>query len=272
MSGANFHHGAPLPVPFTKEVCEVGQDRLMRIQDVCECPVGVENLALALRPDDVKIHGEFLNELITPINGFIILDLHNIYCQLHNFNMEIDGILSCYPLDKVREIHISGGSWEPSGVNPLKRIRRDTHDNGVPDKVFELLSYVIDRCPNLRYVILEQLGRGLLTNESKKQFQQDFYKMSEIVEKASKVAKGKLNSFLPSNKKILLTQPLENTSLHLQQQELSEILENSIGVEDARAKFLNSKPLVLSDWRIEYWQDDMLETAIKVAKKWKDGF
>jgi uncharacterized protein (UPF0276 family) len=90
--------------------------------------------------EEVKKHGEFLNKLVDSVNGFIILDLHNVYCQSYNFNISFDEIIHLYPLHRVREIHISGGSWEDSNILPGKKIRRDTHDNPVPEKVFHLLN------------------------------------------------------------------------------------------------------------------------------------
>src|SRR6185295_16105907 len=99
---------------------------------------------------------------------FIILDLHNIYCQIHNFNIEFDNIIDLFPLHRVREIHISGGSWEDSHIIPGKKIRRDTHDDSVPEEVFGLLELSIHRCPNLKYVVLEQLSSGLDTLQKRK--------------------------------------------------------------------------------------------------------
>ncbi|MFB9862285.1 multinuclear nonheme iron-dependent oxidase [Rufibacter immobilis] len=128
MTGKNFHHGAPLNLPFTPATLAIGRDRLAHIQDACQCPVGLENLAFAYSLEEVKQHGEFLEQLVAPINGFLILDLHNLYCQLHNFSVPFEDIIRLYPLERVREIHLSGGSWETSSVNPARQIRRDTHD------------------------------------------------------------------------------------------------------------------------------------------------
>ena len=75
MTGENFHKGAPISIPFTKTTLELGIDRLKRIYEACNCPVGLENLAFAYSMDEVKKHGEFLTQLVEPINGFIILDI-----------------------------------------------------------------------------------------------------------------------------------------------------------------------------------------------------
>jgi uncharacterized protein (UPF0276 family) len=150
MTGKDFHKGAPLAIPYSATTLRIGRDRLRRIQDAAQCPAGLENLAFAYTIDEVKRHGNFLYELIEPVNGFIILDLHNVYCQLENFDLDVNELLALYPLDKVREVHISGGSWEPVKSDPGRQIRRDTHDDAVPAEVFLLLDKALDHCPPMQ--------------------------------------------------------------------------------------------------------------------------
>jgi len=268
MTGQDFHHGAPLNIPFTQTTLAIGRDRLKRIYDVCKCPVGLENLAFSYSLDETKRHGIFLEQLLEPVNGFIILDLHNLYCQIHNFDIAFDELIALYPLDKVREIHISGGSWDVSLTDPGRKVRRDTHDDAVPKEVFHLLEITIEHCPNLKYVVLEQLGNGLTTNESKKNFYNDFLKMETIVrEKNSIGLSHPVNPFLP----LFSLSPgniIEDEILYHQQLELSFILESSASYEEA-IHLLNESSLAHSAWQIEDWKPYMIETAIKIAQKWK---
>lgn len=271
MTGADFHKGAPISVPFTKTTLALGQDRLKRIYEACQCPVGLENLAFSYSLDEVKRHGDFLERLIEPMNGFIILDVHNLYCQLHNFDIAFQEIIHLHPLDRVREIHISGGSWEDSSILPGKKVRRDTHDSAVPDEVFSLLKKAIPHCPNLKYVVLEQLGTGLETAESRQQFRRDFHTMCQIVEAANMDAPEKaLKSFLPA-KHFELGEPLEDQTLHAQQLELSHILETAADYEEAKTR-LAASSLAHSSWQVERWEPFMLETVMRIAQKWKKGF
>ncbi|MDQ3395836.1 MAG: DUF692 domain-containing protein [Bacteroidota bacterium] len=267
MTGENFHHGAPLSIPYTQATLSIGRDRLMRIQDACRCPVGIENLAFSYSLEEVKQHGGFLGQLIEPINGFIILDLHNLYCQIHNFNLEYDDIIKFYPLNKVREIHISGGSWEDSKLGPLKKVRRDTHDSAVPLEVFELLEATIDICPNLKFVVFEQLGTGLKSQQSKAIFYDDFLKMDKIIKSKNQSLKNPDNSFL-SPPVHVQNIAIEDEKLYQQQLELSYILENATSYEDAK-KLLGASSLAFSEWNIEKWEPYMLETALNIARKWK---
>ncbi len=273
MTGENFHKGAPISLPFTEKILAIGQDRLKRIYEACECPVGLENLAFAYTLDEVERHGEFLNQLMESVNGFIILDLHNLFCQLHNFEKNFEDIIKLYPLDRVREIHISGGSWEDSSLEPNKKVRRDTHDDAVPLEVFQLLEKAIPLCPNLKYVVLEQLGTGLSTESEQQQYQKDFFQMDQIVESYNDVTDSKstqhnfANNFLPAIP-FDLGEPLQDEKLHQEQIQLSQILENTSDYTTAKTALLNSS-LANSRWNVESWNPVMLETAIAIAQKWQ---
>lgn len=271
MTGENFHHGAPVSIPFTLQTLAIGRDRLKRIYHSCKCPVGLENLAFSYSLDEVKKHGEFLDALVEPVNGFIILDLHNVYCQSHNFNIKLEEIIRLYPLHRVREMHVSGGSWQHSNINPGKQVRRDTHDDSVPDEVFRLLETVIPMCPNVKFVVLEQLGSGLDTEQKKQSFRQDFVKMDLIVKKA-----GNRRRPLPQNLFVPLmagfpAQPIEDHQLQAQQSALSTILETATSYGHAQ-QLLQSSILFNTAWETEKWEPCMLETAIAIAQKWKNGF
>lgn len=267
MTGKNFHHGAPLHIPYSPKTLAIGQDRIKRISEACHCPVGIENLAFSYSIEDVKQHGNFLNALIEPINGFIILDLHNLYCQIHNFEISFEDLINLYPLEKVREIHISGGSWQLNAIKPEKRIRRDTHDGKVPEEVFRILAKSINLCPNLKYVVLEQLGTGLLTRESKNLFFHDFIKMEKIIKSREIDVNSSRNEFLPLSE-IILGELIEDDELHQQQMELSEIFETSADYKEAKA-LLEKSSLRNSEWNINSWRPEMIETAINIVQKWK---
>ncbi|MCC3160799.1 DUF692 domain-containing protein [Hymenobacter sp. 15J16-1T3B] len=267
-TGQNFHHGAPLPVPYSPAALRLGQDRLQRLQAACQCPVGLENLAFAYSLDEVQRHGEFLDQLLAPVNGFVILDLHNLYCQLHNFAVPYEALIELYPLERVREIHISGGSWEASSLVPGRTVRRDTHDEAVPDEVFALLARTLPRCPNLKYVVLEQLGTGLKTAASREQFRRDFRRMAALLEPQRTGRPAAPDSPFAPLPLAPAGPAAEDETLHEQQRQLSQILETAPSYDAARQQLLQSG-LAGTDWRIEHWEPHMLETAVNIARKWK---
>jgi uncharacterized protein len=175
-------HGAPLPVPMNAESLHQGKEMMKRYADATQCPVGLENLALAFSLEDVKRQGEFIDQLISEVDGFMLLDLHNLYCQIANFGVDTLDLLRSYPLAKVREIHISGGSWSPSTTSSRVLVRRDTHDDAVPQEVFNLAMLALRLCPNIQFVILERLANSMIDRESQQEFRDDFDTLAEILE------------------------------------------------------------------------------------------
>ena len=155
---------------------------MKRFADATQCPVGLENLAFAFCADDVKEQGDFIDQLLSEVNGFVLLDLHNMYCQIVNFEMSELELLNSYPFSKVREIHLSGGSWSPSTSGRRFAVRRDTHDDSVPQEVFNLATLALKLCPNVEFVIMERLGHTMPDLESQEEFRDDFETMEEILE------------------------------------------------------------------------------------------
>jgi uncharacterized protein (UPF0276 family) len=183
MTTPGMTRGVPLPVPYTKGALAVGRDRLARLREVTNgAPIGLENLALAMSRDDAMVHGEFLDALLEPHDGFLLLDLHNLYCQAHNFEVAFETLLDTIPLERVREIHVSGGSWHevstPAGPRPF---RRDTHDDDVPDEVFTLLELALPRCPGVEVVFLERLGGTLEDATDGQAYREDYRRLVALV-------------------------------------------------------------------------------------------
>jgi len=175
-------HGAPLAVPMTAESLKRGKEMLKRYADAVQCPVGLENLAFAFCMEDVKRQGEFIDQLISAVDGFLLLDAHNIYCQVENFGVSERELLDSYPLSKVREIHLSGGSWSFSESGARLAVRRDTHDDAVPQEVFNIATLALKLCPNIEYVILERLAYTMMEPEQQEGFREDFETIVEILE------------------------------------------------------------------------------------------
>ncbi len=178
MAAGEFYQSAPLSLPLTSQTLAMGINRLQKLAQVSTMPVGIENLAFAWHAQEAIEQGSFIRQLLAPVNGFVLLDLHNLYCQMANFNQSATALLAGYPLELVREIHIAGGSWRKAGQ---RQLRRDTHDAAVPAEVFELLGTMLPQCPNLQAVILERLGDTLKTEEARVGLRQDFEKLRRLV-------------------------------------------------------------------------------------------
>lgn len=182
MTAGDFTRGAPLPVPFDARMVEIGVDRLRRLKQAAGgVDVGLENLALAFCRDDVETHGAFLRALVAPLDGFVVLDLHNLFCQSINFDLPMDSLLEKMPLDRVRELHVSGGSWSmaKSGGRPF---RRDTHDGDVPAEVLDAIPRALARCPHVEVVVFERIGGSIADADA---FRRDFQAIRARVKEGS---------------------------------------------------------------------------------------
>ena len=116
-------------------------------------------------------------------DDFIVLDVHNLYCQTENFNLEPDAALAQYPVSRVREIHVSGGSYLPAWPQaPEETVRCDTHDAAVPEPVFDLLARALGRFSNVQAVIFERLGGTMRTDADADAFGRDYLRVKRIVE------------------------------------------------------------------------------------------
>jgi uncharacterized protein (UPF0276 family) len=182
MNAGAFDLGAPLPLIRTARTLAIGRERMMRFREAVRLPVGLENLAAAFSRKDVEEQGAFLDEMLAPCEGFQILDLHNLYCQAFNFGIEPLALLEKYPIARVRELHVSGGSWARPESDPEHRpYRRDTHDEAVPDEVFALVRPALARCREVELVTFERIGGTIRGEQDVARFRQDFAKLRELV-------------------------------------------------------------------------------------------
>ena len=146
---------APMPLPASRALARTVADHLDHLADRLQVPVGLENLALAASIEDVWVQPELLDAMLQPVDGVLLLDLHNLWCQAVNHRLDPVDLLERYPLDRVKQLHVAGGTWAD---HPGGRLRRDTHDGPVPTEVFALLPEAIGRCANLELVVLERIG------------------------------------------------------------------------------------------------------------------
>jgi len=151
---ATLEIGVPLPMPATAEAVELVASRSASIQQRYSVPFLLENPAHYFRdlPTDPEIGNEagFL-EAVTKNSGcYLLLDLHNLYCNAVNLRFDAQEMINRLPLDRVIEIHVAGGSWRDG-------FWMDAHDGRVPEPVWKLLEYVLPLAPNVAGVVFELL-------------------------------------------------------------------------------------------------------------------
>jgi uncharacterized protein len=166
---ATLEIGVPLPMPATVEAVELVAERSTNIQQRYGVPFLLENPAHYFRdlPTDPEIGNEagFLQAIAKNSGCYLLLDLHNLYCNAVNLHFDAREVINRLPLDRVIEIHVAGGSWRDG-------FWMDAHDGRVPEPVWKLLDYVLPIAPKVGGVVFElleeyavRLGTAAIENE-----------------------------------------------------------------------------------------------------------
>ena len=147
----------PLPTPMTPAAARAVRASLAAMQTVVP-DVGVENSAFYFHLGNPLDEPRFLREVLHAPRTHVLLDLHNLWTNARNLDFDAHEYLDALPLDRVIEIHVSGGTesepaWLPSG----NVLRLDSHDHAVPEEVWKLTEKALPRCKNLRGLTLERM-------------------------------------------------------------------------------------------------------------------
>jgi uncharacterized protein (UPF0276 family) len=138
-------------------------DNLARIRAVVGESPAVENIATLIDPPGSCLsEPEWVSAIAVEGGSPLLLDLHNLFANAVNFGGQdpLEYLLR-FPLERVRQVHISGGRWielnsREHGIAARRLL--DDHVHDVPDVVFELLVELARRCPQPLTVILERDG------------------------------------------------------------------------------------------------------------------
>jgi len=176
--------GAPMPLPSSDAVVAATARALHALARAAGTPIGLENLALAFSDDDVDAQPAMLSRVLDACDGVLLLDLHNLWCQAINYGRDPRELAARYPLARVRQLHVAGGTWSDSAYGPP--FRRDTHDALVPDDVLALLAWIVPRCPALEAVILERLPGALGDEPARAAWRDEWRALDEVVRTAAR--------------------------------------------------------------------------------------
>lgn len=140
---------AALPVPYDLESLELLTAKIEHIVRVSPVPFLVENPAYYFQyPDQDFTEARFLNELCARTGCGILLDLHNLICNVRNLGFDASRYLQELNGERVLEIHVAGGS-------EMHGFWTDSHTGAVDPEVLELLPLVLDKARNVRSVTFE---------------------------------------------------------------------------------------------------------------------
>jgi hypothetical protein len=227
---------------------------------------------------DVNDQGKFISKILEAVDGVLLLDLHNLFCQIHNWKLDPVEIMKTYPLERVREIHISGGSWSfPTSDDQKRPFRRDTHDDNVPKEVLDLLPLALKLCPNLEIVIFERLGETVLNNHHCEDLRKDFRSIKEIVDKfnatrsaneENKSETAMLEETQASELKDNNEEPFEDPDLEKYQSMFLSVLGKKIPPAEMLAQLKASEALKPFRDYLDTFELRCVETGAALVRRW----
>ena len=141
--------GIALPAPYDHNVLSLVADRVANVMARTGTPFLLENPARYISyPDEELTEPEFLNCVCQRTGCGLLLDLHNLYCNSINLDLDAYAWLAEVDLNNVVEIHIAGGTM-------IGDIYADSHAGACPEEVWALLDHVMPHTPNLRGITFE---------------------------------------------------------------------------------------------------------------------
>lgn len=128
------------PIPFTGEAVRHVASRIMRVQDILERRIAVENVSYYAALDGTLVELAFINAVIAEADCDLLLDVNNIHVNSINHGYDAAAFLDGLPLQRVRYLHIAGHHVEAPDLCI------DSHGADVIAPVWALLAQAYDRC------------------------------------------------------------------------------------------------------------------------------
>ncbi len=147
----------PLAVPLVPAAARATAASFRALQTVVP-DVGCENSVFYFHVGDPLAEPAFLRDVLSAPRTHLLLDLHNVWTNARNLGFDPWEYVARLPLEKVIEIHVSGGAdSDPAWLPSRATLRLDAHDSAVPEEVWTLVERVLPLCPNLRGLTLERM-------------------------------------------------------------------------------------------------------------------
>ena len=145
--GVDIGHLTPLP--YTKEAVTVLCRNIAQAKSKINAPLILENITYAAAlPGAEMTEAQFLTEIVERTGCGLLLDITNLYTNSVNHKFDPGAFLDAIPLEKVVQIHFTGGEWERGTLI-------DSHSRPTPPPVWELMAEVFRRAP-VKGAILER--------------------------------------------------------------------------------------------------------------------
>jgi uncharacterized protein len=151
----SWNSGVLLPPRQTLAGVDAALNSIRTLAACMPAPLAIETGVSYLRPlPDELPDGEFVGRVAEAADCGILLDLHNVWTNHHNGRQSIGDYIEQLPLDRVWEVHLSGGHFH-------RGFWLDSHTGTVPLDLLELAARIVPRLPNLKAIIFELVPSSL---------------------------------------------------------------------------------------------------------------
>jgi uncharacterized protein (UPF0276 family) len=126
-----------LPLPYTHEALDLVCANIDRAQEALGRAMLVENPStyIDFAPADMT-EWQFLDAMCARAGCGLLLDVNNVFVSASNHGFDPIAYLDGVPHDRVRQIHLAGHSMG-------EELLIDTHDQPVPESVWDLYAHVL---------------------------------------------------------------------------------------------------------------------------------
>lgn len=141
-----------MPVVLDREALDLVIGRVQVMQQCVPVPFLLENNVYYFDVLDQDLgEADFINTVCSATGCGIVLDLHNVHVNAVNRQEDPYDFLQRLDLSSVMELHVAGGM-------EFEGLYLDAHSGTSPEQVWELLDWVLPRCPHVGGVVFELFG------------------------------------------------------------------------------------------------------------------
>ncbi len=151
-TGIGGHHMHDLlPLPYTEEAVAHVAARVAQVQDYLGRRILLENVSSYLTyTHSTMPEWEFYAAVAERADCLMLLDVNNVYVSSRNHGFDPRRYLEGVPASRVRQFHLAGHTRQGAIVV-------DTHDQPVPDEVWQLYAQAL-RCYGRVSTLIERDG------------------------------------------------------------------------------------------------------------------
>ena len=141
--------GQLTPLQFTDEAVETVVRKTKVVTGRIPRPFALENITYYFEiPRGQMTEAEFITRVVEGADIGLLLDVTNVFINASNHGFDPYEFLRSIPLERVVQLHLAGGiRHEGKWV--------DTHNQPVPEEVFELTDFIVANAP-VKGVLLER--------------------------------------------------------------------------------------------------------------------